>query len=93
MKTIEFIKALERLNKPFYTIPDFEKITGLSRDSLYVTLNRLVDKEVLERIGKGIYRVFTKSSSIEKTASSLYMPNYLSFESALSQYGILTLIP
>ncbi|MBI4377665.1 MAG: hypothetical protein HY578_01065 [Nitrospinae bacterium] len=93
MKTIEFIKVLERLNKPFYTISDIEKITGLSRGSLYVTLKRLVDKEVLERIGTGIYRVFTVASSIEKAASSLYMPNYLSFESALSQYGILTLIP
>lgn len=93
MKTIEFIKALERLNRPFYTISDLEKITGLSRDSLYVTLKRLVAKGILERIGSGIYRVFTAPSSIEKVASSLYMPNYLSFESALSRYGILTLIP
>ncbi len=93
MKTIEFIKALERLDKPFYTIPDLEKITGLSRDSLYVTIKRLVDKGVLERIGSGIYRVFTAPPSIERATSSLYIPNYLSFESALSRYGILTLIP
>lgn len=93
MKTIEFVKALERLDKPFYTIPDIEKITGLSRDSLYVTIKRLVDKGVLERIGSGIYRVFTAPPSIERAASSLYIPNYLSFESALSRYGILTLIP
>jgi len=93
MKTIELIKALERLNKPFYSISDLEKITGLSRDSLYVTLKRLVVRGVLERIGSGIYRLFTAPPSIEKVASSLYMPNYLSFESALSRYGILTLIP
>ena len=93
MKTIELIKVLEGLNRPFYTISDIEKVTGLSRNSLYVTLNRLVDRGVLERIGSGIYRLFITPPSIEKVASSLYIPNYLSFESALSRYGILTLVP
>ena len=93
MKTIELIKVLEGLNKPFYTISDLEKVTGLSRDSLYVTIKRLIDRGVLERMGSGIYRLFTTPPSIEKVASSLYIPNYLSFESALSRYGVLTLIP
>lgn len=93
MKTIELIKVLEGLHKPFYTISDLEKVTGLSRDSLYVTIKRLVDRGVLERMGSGIYRLFTKPPSIEKVASSLYIPNYLSFESALSRYGVLTLVP
>lgn len=93
MKTIEFIKALERLNKPFYTIPDIEKITGQSRKSLFVALKRLVERGVLERMGSGIYRLYSTLPSIERVAASLYMPNYLSFESALSRYGILTLIP
>jgi len=44
MKTIEFIKYLEELNKPFYSIADIEKITTLSRKSLYVTIKRLVEK-------------------------------------------------
>lgn len=93
MKTIEFIKALERLNKPFYTIPDIEKITGQSRKSLFVALKRLVERGVLERMGSGIYRLYSTLPSIERVAASLYMPNYLSFESVLSRYGILTLIP
>lgn len=93
MKTIEFIKALERLDRPFYTISDLEKITGQTRDSLYVKLNRFIKSGILERMGKGIYRAFITPSNIEKAASSLYIPNYLSFESALSRYGILTLVP
>lgn len=93
MKTIELIKSLERFNKPFYSIADLEKITGLSKDSLYVTIKRLVDKGILERIGKGIYRLFTAKPSTENIAASLYMPNYLSFESALSRYGVFNLIP
>jgi predicted transcriptional regulator of viral defense system len=93
MKTIELIKVLEGLHKPFYTISDLEKVTSLSRDSLYVTIKRLIDRGVLEKMGSGIYRLFTTPPSIEKVASSLYMPNYISFESALSRYGVLTLIP
>jgi predicted transcriptional regulator of viral defense system len=93
MKAIELIKSMERLNKPFYSIADIDKITGLSRKSLYVTVNRLVERGILERTGKGIYRLFTAKPFIEKIAASLYIPNYLSFESALSRYGILNLVP
>ena len=93
MRTTELIKSLERLNKPFYSIADLEKITGLPRKSLYVTLRRLVDRGILERIGPGVYRLFTSKSSAEKIAALLYMPNYLSFESLLSRYGVLNLVP
>lgn len=93
MKTIELIKTLESLNKQFYSISDIEKITGLSRKSLYVTLKRLVERGILERIGTGIYHTFTAKPAVEKIAAALYLPNYLSFESALSRNGILNLIP
>ena len=93
MRTTELIKSLDRLNKPFYSIADLEKITSLSRKSLYVTLKRLVDRGILEKVGLGIYRLFTSKTSMEKIAASLYVPNYLSFESLLSRYGVLNLVP
>lgn len=93
MRITELIKSLDRLNKPFYSIADLEKITSLSRKSLYVTLKRLVDRGILEKVGPGIYRLFTSKTSIEKIAASLYIPNYLSFESLLSRYGVLNLVP
>jgi len=93
MKVIELIKTLERLNKPFYTISDLEKITGFSKESIYVTVNRLSERGILERICPGIYRLFTTKVSPEIVAASLYIPSYLSFESALSRYGVLNLVP
>ncbi len=93
MRITELIKSLDRLNKPFYSIADLEKITSLSRKSLYVTLKRLVDRGILEKVGPGIYRPFTSKTSMEKIAASLYVPNYLSFESLLSRYGVLNLVP
>lgn len=93
MSGIELIKILRDLNKSFFTIADLEKITGLSRSSLYVALKRWVDKGVLERIATGIYSPMLSDLSIEKVAAQLYIPNYLSFESALARHGILNLIP
>src|SRR3989337_3167990 len=93
MKGIELIRKLQKINKPFYTIPDLEKITGLPRKSLYVELQRWAVAGFIERVAQGIYVPMGGMISVENIAAQLYHPNYLSFESALSRYGILNLIP
>ena len=93
MRGIELLKVARELNKSFFTIADLEKITGLPRRSLYVTLKRWVDKGIIERVGQGIYLPAMMDVSMETVADELYIPNYLSFESALSRYGILNLVP
>jgi len=93
MTGVGLLKALQALNKAFYTIADLEKITGLGRDSLYVALKRWVDGGVLERVSQGIYLPMGQNLPLEKIAAQLYLPNYLSFESALSRHGILNMIP
>ena len=93
MKSIELIKMLQKINKPFYTISDLEKITLLPRNSLYVGLKRMVANGIMERVAQGIYVPMGSIISVENTAAQLYLPSYLSFESVLSKYGILNLIP
>ena len=93
MKSTELIKKLQKINKPFYTISDLEKITLLPRNSLYVSLKRGVTEGIIERVAQGIYVPIGSILSVENTAAQLYLPNYLSFESALSKYGILNLVP
>src|SRR4030043_1520491 len=93
MKGIDLIKQIQKINKPFYTITDLEKITALPRNSLYVALQRWVAGGILERVAQGIYLPMGGMIAIENVAAQLYIPNYLSFESALSRYGILNLIP
>jgi predicted transcriptional regulator of viral defense system len=93
MRGIELLKVARGLNKPFFTIADLEKITGLARRSLYVTLKRWVDDGFIERVGQGIYIPAMMDVSLENVAAQLYIPNYLSFESALARYGILNLVP
>ena len=93
MKGIELLKTLQKINKPFYTIADLEKITLLPRNSLYVALRRWEVGGIIERVTQGIYIPIGGGISIENVAGQLYIPNYLSFESALARYGILNLIP
>jgi predicted transcriptional regulator of viral defense system len=93
MSDIEFIQTLRGFNKPYFTLADLEKILEMKRDSLYVTLNRLVKSGVLIRLQRGVYQPEFQGLELEKTANELYYPSYLSFESALSRYGILSQIP
>jgi len=93
MKGIELLKTLSEIRKPFYTIADLEKITSLPRNSLYVALRRWEVGGIIERVAQGIYIPIGGNISLEKVAAQLYLPNYLSFESALARHGILNLIP
>jgi predicted transcriptional regulator of viral defense system len=93
MKDIKFIQTLKDFNKPYFTLFDLEKILNVKKDSLYVTLSRLVKSGVLIRLKRGIYQPEFKEPELEKTANELYYPSYLSFETGLSRYGILSQIP
>jgi len=80
-------------SKGFFTVSDLEKITGLEKKSLYVALNRWVRKGVLERAGRNIYVIAGDPVRLEAIAGQSYFPCYLSFESALSRFGVLNLVP
>jgi predicted transcriptional regulator of viral defense system len=93
MNDIKLIQTLKGFNKSYFSIFDLEKILGVKKNSLYVTLNRLVKSGALIRLKRGVYQPEFKEPELEKTAGELYYPSYLSFESALSRYGILSQIP
>lgn len=90
---VELIKTLYKLDKGYFTFADLERITGLKSTSLKVSVNRLAKKGILTRIKRGVYQLAFSPVDVKKIANQLYYPSYLSFESALSQYGILSQIP
>lgn len=92
-KNAELISKLSSFPKPYFTVTDLEKILRLPRASLYVTLTRLVQAGMLVRLRKNMYKLAFAPTHSEKAANELYFPSYLSFESALSKYGILSQIP
>ena len=92
-KNIALMQQLLSLNKPYYSLSDLEKVLDQQRPSLYVTLNRLVESGVLVRLRRGVYQASLQAKSLTRVANTLVYPSYLSFESALSRYGILSQIP
>ncbi|RLC26332.1 MAG: hypothetical protein DRH56_04675 [Deltaproteobacteria bacterium] len=93
MSTITLIKKLQSLDKGYFTMAHMQKITDLPRDSLKVAINRLIEKEILTRIKRGVYQLGFSQVDVPKIANQLYYPSYLSFESALSRYGVLSQVP
>jgi predicted transcriptional regulator of viral defense system len=93
-RDIQLVQNLARFNKPYWSVTDLQKILGYkNRQTLLVVLHRLVGRGVLARIRRGIYRVSINILDRAILANVLYTPSYLSFESALSRYGILSQIP
>lgn len=93
MRDTELIRNLKSTRKAFFTVSDLEKITGVDRNSLHVLVNRWVKKDVLERAGRNIYVIAGEPVQIEAVAGQSYFPCYMSFESALSRFGVLNLVP
>jgi predicted transcriptional regulator of viral defense system len=93
-RDIQLVQNLVRFNKPYWSVADLQKVLGYkNRQTLLVVLHRLVSQGVLARVRRGIYRVSLHSVEAAVLANHLYTPSYLSFESAMSQYGILSQIP
>jgi len=91
--TKEFLDKLKKINKDYYTLSDFTKISKQRREVLKVILYRLVKSGKLIRVQRNFYILPEKVSEIEKIANQIYYPSYLSFESALALWGILSQIP
>lgn len=93
-RDIQLVQMLGRFDKPYWSVADLQKVLGYkSRETLRVVLHRLVGQGVLTRMRRGIYRVSLHSADTAVLANLLYGPSYLSFESALARYGILSQIP
>lgn len=93
-RDIQLVQRLGQFEKPYWSVADLEKILAYkSRQTLLVVLHRLVGQGVLTRMRRGIYRVSIRPADPAVLANLLYRPSYLSFESALARYAILSQIP
>jgi len=93
-RDIYLVQKLGQFNKLYWSVADLQKVLGYkSRQTLLVVLHRLVGQGVLTRMRRGIYRISIHSADTAVLANLLYRPSYLSFESALARYGMLSQIP
>jgi predicted transcriptional regulator of viral defense system len=93
-QSLDKINILRKISKTFFTVDDLQKSFKLKKTSLKKALARLVKKGLLRRLCRGIYILSGEGIDTQKIASQLYAPYaYISFESALSIYGIINQVP
>lgn len=74
--------------------PDlFAQVFGLTSVATKYFLETQTKEAFLLRLKKGVYTLQTDLPSEEEIANVLYQPSYISFEYALSYYGILPEMP
>lgn len=89
----KLIQKINNIPKPYFSFSDIRKIAGMEDASLKVSLSRIVKRGELIRLSKGIYAVDAFKMDWEQFAGETYSPSYISFESALARYNILSQQP
>ena len=83
----------EHIDIKIFQINHLKLLTSLSDSSLRVSLSRLTKNNTLKRICRGFYANPLNPPTLEEISAQIYQPSYISLESALSSYGILSQIP
>jgi len=88
------IQILQRKNISLFDINDAQKIFPFqNKNSLYKLLQRLEKADILKRVANGKYMISFKEVNDFELANFLINTSYISLESALSFYGILSQFP
>lgn len=88
------VKKIYDSNFSFFTLKTLSDILGIKKEaSLFSIIKKLVKSEVLTKIEKNKYLLKGAKIHDFALANFLYLPSYISFESALNFYGILSQFP
>ena len=94
ISALQALKTLKKSNLKLVTPVDISKLFGiLSENTRHKFIQRLEKYDILSRITKGKYLLSDNILNEYEIANLLVNPSYISFESALSFYGILPQFP
>lgn len=92
--TTEIIQMLQAKQVSLFSLVSFGALFHIAnRHTLYKKIARLEQKKIIQRLTKGKYRFLLLPGNDFLTANFLYQPSYISLESALSFYSIITGFP
>jgi len=84
------LKKINNIPKKYFSLKDLSKIIYLGKDSLKVAVSRAVKNGEIIKLAHGLYTKNINDISWENLAINIYSPSYISFESALNHYNILS---
>lgn len=89
--TTDIIKILEEKSISLFTLADFDRLFGhQNQQTIYKKIQRLEKTGIIQKLVNGKYYYQFKPALSFRIANFLYLPSYISLESALSFYGIIT---
>lgn len=86
-------KKLYQAHCPFFTLSQLSQIFNIKGPSVYKIIQKLKFAKILEKVEKNKYVLVDSQFSDFSLANFLYQPSYISLESALNFYGILSQFP
>lgn len=94
MKLDEWLDFFHRhAAQKIFHFQHFKLLTGLKTHSLRVALKRLAGRKIIQRIARGYYANPFNPPTLEEVSGEIYRPSYISLESALYRYGVLSQLP
>jgi predicted transcriptional regulator of viral defense system len=94
MRIVDIIKIIKKSRVKIVSLSDLRNLLDIENDNTsFKIAEKLVAEKFLLRLKKGVYlSVFNPPDSFE-IANAIYTPSYISLESALNYYGILSQFP
>lgn len=97
MRTYDLISISNLLKEKeitFFTVSDLKRLLGMNnQNSLYKKIKRLKEKNIIKSLNKGHYYYPSEKINDFSIGNFLYHPSYISLETALSLYSIITAFP
>lgn len=93
LSNLEIQQTLNKLPSPLLSAVDFLRLFPSRKNTFYDRLKRLKKDNVIKEVRRGLYLIVGKKYSDFEIANRLCHPSYISLESSLSFYGIITGFP
>ena len=91
---IEIIRKHQEKDLAIFTLADFSQLFAIeNKHTLYKKIQRLEKRKIIKKLIKGKYLCLFQKSNEFIIANFLLTPSYVSLESALSFYSIITGFP
>jgi len=89
MKYQEIARKFKDKQINIFSTADFENIASLSRESAWAALGRYVKMGLIKSPKRGLYYFADNPPDPYLLANKIYIPSYISFETALSYYSVI----
>ncbi len=86
----KLLKEINNIPRKYFSLKDLSKINNLEKNSLKVAISRAVRDKKIFKLTNGLYAQDINDIPWENLAINIYSPSYISFESALNHYNILS---